>query len=121
MANSRQRRHRKHRGTQAGTLKRRGRTRRPTSRAEGRENAKQLRAERMNRPPTWRGAVNRAGLAALVFLGVLLLVLRQAPGAAVGLAAFMFLVYIPLGYAMDGFLYRTRQRRKERERDREPD
>jgi hypothetical protein len=69
----------------------------------------------MNKPPTWRGAMNRAALAAAVFLAVLLLVLRQSFAAAVGLAAFMFLVYIPLGYSMDSFIYRARQRRRERE------
>jgi hypothetical protein len=30
------------------------------------------------------------------------------------LAAFMFLLYIPLGYATDSFIYRFRQRRKQR-------
>jgi Flp pilus assembly protein TadB len=110
-----QRRRRKHRGTQAGTVRRRGRTSRPGSRMEARQTAQQRRDERMNRPPSWRGAINRAGIAAAVFLAVLVLVLHQPAAAAVGLAAFMFFVYIPMGHAMDSFVYRLRQRRRERE------
>ena len=117
MASSRQqRRRRKHKGTQAGTVKRRGRT---SPRQATRESAQQRRVSRLDRPPTWRGAINRAVLAAGVFGAVLLLVLRQPVGSSIGLAAFMLLFYIPMGYAMDGFLYRVRQRRKLRERERE--
>jgi hypothetical protein len=59
--------------------------------------------------------MNRAGLAAAVFLAVLVLVLKQPFGTSFFLAAFMFLVYIPMGYGMDSFIYRLRQRRKQRE------
>jgi hypothetical protein len=98
-------------------VKRRGRTSRPASRGQARDQARQRRVDRTNRPPTWRGALNRAGLAAAVFFAVLLLILRQSFGPALGLAAFMFLVYIPLGYTMDSFIYRARQRRRQREQD----
>lgn len=115
MAGQKQRRRKKHRGTQAGTLRRRrSRTSRPASRAEAREVSRQRREDRMNRPPTWRGAVNRAALAALVFFAVLVLLLRQDLVPSVSIAAFMFLVYIPLGHGMDALIYRVRQRRKER-------
>lgn len=77
--------------------------------------ARQRRLERMNRPPTWRAAFNRAGIAAAVFLTVLILVLKQPAGDSLALAGFMLLVYIPMGYAMDSFIYRFRQRRKARE------
>ena len=69
----------------------------------------------MNRPPSWRSAFNRAALAAAVFLAVLVLLLDQSAGQAVFLAAFMFVIYVPMGYYMDSFIYRFRQRRKERE------
>ena len=68
--------------------------------------------ERMSQPPTWRGALNRAAIAAAVF-GVLVVVLfgrSVAQGAL--LAAFMLLLYIPLGYATDSAIYRFRQRRQ---------
>jgi hypothetical protein len=115
MPGARQRRRKKHRGTQAGTVRRRGRTSRPSSRAEARGSARQSRAERMSREPTWRGAINRAGLAAAVFFALLVLILKQSVLPAVSIALFMFLVYIPLGYSLDSFLYRMRQRRKDRE------
>jgi hypothetical protein len=45
---------------------------------------------------------------------VLVLVLRQPMGNAVALALFMLAIYIPMGYAIDSFIYRLRQRRKQR-------
>jgi hypothetical protein len=80
-----------------------------------RATAEQKRQERMDRPPSWRSATNRAAIAAAVFLAVLILLLKQSPGASVGLAGFMFLAYIPMGYAMDTFIWRFRQRRKQRQ------
>jgi hypothetical protein len=115
MPGARQRRRKKHRGTQAGTVRRRGRTSRPTSRTETRGDARQRRQDRLNRPPSWRGAVNRAALAAGVFFIVLVLLLKQSLAPSLSIALFMLLVYIPLGYGMDSFLYRLRQRRKERD------
>jgi hypothetical protein len=115
MPGARQRRRKKHRGTQAGTVRRRGRTSRPTSRAEARDTARQRRGERMSREPTWRGSMNRAALAAAVFFALLVLILKQSFVPALSIALFMFIVYIPLGYSLDSFLYRMRQRRKERE------
>ena len=114
MPQARQRRRRKHRGTQAGTVRRKGRTSRPSSASEARGQARSSRANRLDRPPTWRGALNRAVLAAGVFLAVLVLILKQSFASSVALAGFMFLVYIPLGYSMDSFIYRMRQRRKQR-------
>jgi hypothetical protein len=69
----------------------------------------------MNREPTWRGSITRAGLAAAVFFALLVLILKQSLLPALSIALFMFLVYIPLGYSLDSFLYRLRQRRKQRE------
>jgi Flp pilus assembly protein TadB len=108
---AKQRRRKKHRGTQAGTVRHRARG---TSRGDARATAEQRRIERMNRPPSWRSATNRAALAAAVFLAVLVLLLHTSAVQAVFLATFMFLIYIPMGYSMDSFIYRFRQRRKER-------
>ena len=112
MAQTKRKRRRKHRGTPAGTIERAGRTGRPRTREEGKQIARRRREERMSKPPTWRSAVNRAAIAAGVF-GVLVVVLfgrDMAQGAA--LAAFMFLLYIPLGYGTDQTIYRFRQRRR---------
>ena len=113
----RQRRRRKHKGTQAGTVRRRGRTSRPTSRSEARDVARQRRVDRTSRPPTWRAAINRAVVSAGVFLAVLVLLLKQSVTSAVELSLFMFVFYIPLGYTIDGFIYRMRQRRSQSDRE----
>ena len=112
MAQTKRKRTRKHRGTPAGTIERAGRTGRPQTREEAKKIARDRRTERLNKPPNWRSSVNRAAIAAAVF-GVLLVVLFKrdiAQGAA--LAAFMFLLYIPLGYATDTVIYRYRQRKR---------
>ena len=113
MAQTRRKRRRKHRGTPAGTIDRPGRTGRPQTRQEAKEISRRRREERLSKPPTLRGAVNRAGLAALVFAVLVVLVFRRSLPQAAGLAAFMFLIYIPLGYATDRALFRFRQRRRE--------
>ena len=103
------RRRKKHKGTQAGTVRQRSRG---APRADART-TEQRRIDRMNRPPSWRSAMNRAAIAASVFLGVLVLLLKRPVGEAFFYAAFMFLVYIPMGFYMDSFIYRWRQRRKQ--------
>jgi hypothetical protein len=114
VAQSKPKRRRKHRGTQAGTIERAGRTGSARTRQDAKQIARQRRSERLDQPPTWRSAVNRAAIAAAVF-GLLVVVLfgrNIAAGAA--LAAFMFLLYIPLGYLTDSAIHRFRQRRKQR-------
>ncbi len=111
MAQTKKKRTRKHRGTPAGTIERSGRTGRPRTREDAKAISRQRRTERLNKPPSWKGALNRAAIAAAVF-GVLVVVLfgRDIAQGAV-LAAFMLLIYIPLGYATDTLIYRFRQRR----------
>jgi hypothetical protein len=113
MAQAKRKRTRKHRGTAAGTIERAGRTGRPRTREEAKKISRQRRDQRFNKPPTWKSAIQRAAIAAAVF-GLLVIVLFQraiAQGAA--LAAFMFVLYIPLGYGTDLMIYRFRQRRKQ--------
>ena len=109
----RTKRKRKHRGTPAGTIEARGRTGRPPSAGEVRKSAAVRRQERMDRPPTWRGAVNRAAIAAVVFAVVAAFALGQPPAAAAVLALFAFAMYVPSGYYMDKYLYERRQRQKQ--------
>ena len=105
-------RKRKHRGTPAGTIEARGRTGRPPAASEVRKTADARRQARMDRPPTWRGAVNRAAIAALVFLVVAMFLLGQPPAGAASLAVLAFVLYVPSGYYMDKFIYERRQRQK---------
>ena len=119
-------RRRKRRGTQAGTVGNRRRSR-PRSRAEAKAQArsrspkkassrKERIADRVGSPPTWRGAVNRALIASGIFLLLLVLLFGRPFVQALALAAFMVLVYIPMGYYMDRFFYRMRLRKEEKRR-----
>ena len=107
-------RKRKHRGTAAGTVEARGRTGRPPTASEVKQTAAQRRQERLDRPPTWRGAVNRAAIAAVVFFVIALLLLGQPPGGAAALAVFAFAMYVPSGYYLDKFIYNRRQKQKQK-------
>jgi drug/metabolite transporter (DMT)-like permease len=113
MAQTKRKRTRKHRGTPAGTIERAGRTGRPQTRGEAKQISRQRRTERLDRPPTWKGAMQRAAIAAVVFGAFVVLLFKRDVAQAGVLVAFMFLVYIPLGYATDNLIYRFRQRRRQ--------
>ena len=113
MAQTRRKRTRKHRGTPAGTIERSGRTGRPQTRQDAKQISRQRRAERLDKPPTWRGAMQRAAIAAAVFGVLVVIAFKRDVAQGVVLAAFMFLLYIPLGFATDTFVFRLRQRRKQ--------
>ncbi len=113
MAQTKKKRSRKHRGTPAGTIERAGRPGSGTKRkADPKQAARDQRRERLNRPPTWRGAVNRAAIAAAVFGLLVVVAFGRAPIQGAALAAFMFVLYIPLGYLTDKAVYNFRNRRK---------
>ena len=112
MAQTKKKRKRKHRGTPAGTVERAARPARPRTREDAKKVAAQRRAERLDREPTWRGSINRAAIAALVFFALLLLLFDRSLEQAVPLLLFMFLLYIPLGYMTDRAIYNFRRRRR---------
>jgi hypothetical protein len=117
MAQTKKKRQTKHRGNAAGQVQARGRTgRRPTA-GERKPTSRELRAARLDQPPTWRGAANRALIATALFFLLLLFFFReQQLGPKLGIAVFMLLLYIPMGYYTDLFIYRRRQARRLRER-----
>jgi hypothetical protein len=106
-------RKRKHRGTPAGTIEARGRTGRPPTAGEVKKTAAVRRAERLDQPPTWRAAINRAAIAAVVFGVIAMFALGRDPAAASVLALLAFAMYVPSGYYMDKLIYQRRQRRKQ--------
>ena len=123
MAKTKNRRRRKHRGTQAGTVdhaakRTRDAKEKPRSREEAREIGRRRRLERLDRPPTWRSALNRAALASAVLAVLIVFVLRpdgplgERVAYAALIAVFMLLIYVPLGYFFDSALFRWRQRKK---------
>jgi hypothetical protein len=121
MARTTRRRRRKRRGTQSGRIETRRRGR-PRNRAEARARAKSRSRDGRTRvprqgPPTWRGAVNRGLIAAGIFFALLALLFGRPIGEALALSAFMLAVYIPMGYYLDRFFHRLRQRREQRQRE----
>ena len=122
MPKARQRRRRKHRGTQAGTVERaahntpRGRaeaaTSQPRTKDEARAEARRRREERVSRPPRWSGSLGRAAVAAVIVAAVTILIGDATVPGGVTLGVLSFLLYVPLGYALDRTVYRRAQRRR---------
>ena len=112
MAQTKNKRKRKHRGTPAGTIERAARSGAAPTREDAKAKARQRRAERLDREPTWKGAANRAAIAAAVFGLLVVLVFGRTIAQGLTLACFMFVLYIPLGYATDSAIYRFRQRKR---------
>jgi hypothetical protein len=122
MAQTRRRRT-KHRGNAAGIVEARGRTGRKPTAAEKNAKAKgsskttgrERRLERLKTPPTWKGAFNRALIATALMMALFVFVLRPKNAASfIVLLPLLLLVYTPMGYYTDLFLYRRRQRQKVR-------
>ncbi len=118
MAQTRRKRQTKHRGNAAGVIESRGRTgRAPTAaekRGETRAGAKATRANRFDRPPTWRGAFWRA-LAAAILMVVIALLLTHKPGTAFVLFPIVLAIYVPISFYTDQWMYQRRMRAKARQ------
>lgn len=117
MAQTRKRRQTKHRGNAAGMVETRGRTGRKLepgerTKLDAKEQARLKRQNRFDKPPTWRGSLNRAALAA-AFFGVLMVVIGNGIPAALTLAAAMLLLYIPMSYYTDLWIYNRQKRKKQ--------
>ena len=118
MAQTRRKRQTKHRGNAAGVVESRGRTGRKPTPAEKRgaqtESAKARRQplDRRDRPPTWRGAFVRSMFAAVLMLLIVALLLKQ-PTQGIALFPVVLLMYVPISYYTDKWVYERRMRRKE--------
>jgi L-asparagine transporter-like permease len=119
MAQTKKKRRTKHRGNAAGVVENRGRTgRKPTGderKLSVREEARARRLDKSLRLPTWRAAVNRAAISAVLFVVLVILLFKQDIGPALGLGAFVFLFYIPLGYFTDKFVYERKLRKQQQQ------
>ena len=122
MARSKQTRRRKHKGgTQAGTVRPRGRRARPRTRAAARATAEQRRQEKLYRPPTWRAAIQRGAIAAAALFALMVLVFGTNAATAVPLALFAAILYVPAFHLTDTALYRRRMQKRERARQEQAD
>jgi hypothetical protein len=119
VAQTRRRRQTKHRGDATGAVVARGRTgRKPTASEKGKggrgaTDERDRRLERLNRPPTWRGAFVRALVAAILVLAASLLLLgKKNPAQAFEFFPIVILIYLPVSYYTDLALYKRRQRKR---------
>jgi hypothetical protein len=122
MAQTKRKRNRKHRGNAAGIVERPAHNSRgnapasPSKRGsltkeEQRVEARRRRQERMNRPPTWKGAAQRAGIAAALFAVLITVFFKEKMTTSITLALFMLVVYVPLSYVTDRAIYNWRQKK----------
>ncbi|MEA2180595.1 MAG: hypothetical protein QOG77_3892 [Solirubrobacteraceae bacterium] len=111
MAQTRKRRRSKHRGNAAGIIEARGRTGRKLTADERKPTSKELRQQRWDQPPTWRSATTRALFATVIFAVLVVALMGRTIVQAAVIAAFMLVLYIPLGFYMDTAIYKRRRRR----------
>ena len=115
MAHTKRKRRSKHRGTAAGTIEARGRTGRKPTEQERRKGDRESRVEeRRFQQPTLNSAATRAGLAAVLLLVLFQVGLagqKQSIVTSLALALLAFLIYVPLGYKVDRFLWERRMRK----------
>ncbi len=118
MAQTKRKRRSKHRGNAAGTVEARGRTsRRPNLSPAEQKKADKVAAReaRMNKPPTWNSALFKAGLMAallFVFTQIGLFGGNTSIAQSAFLALFALIIYTPLAYATDKFVYSRAQKRR---------
>lgn len=121
MAQTKRKRRSKHRGNAAGTIETRGRTGRkatlsPEEQKKAAKAAKsQTRAERLAQPPTWNRAILRAAAASGLLFVLTQIGLFQddvPPGQAIAICLAAMLIYIPLGYMFDSWMYKRMNRSK---------
>jgi hypothetical protein len=122
MAQPKNKRRRKRRGTQGGKIDSGARRSRPRSREEARARARsgggsRSTTKKKDLPPTWKGAALRGLFAAVVFVVILLALFKRPVGVSLAFGAFMLVFYIPTGYYIDLTMWRKRERQRIRDRE----
>ena len=117
MAQTKRKRRSKHRGNAAGVVEARGRTgRRPTAEEQKKASRQSAREARLNKPPTWNSAFMKAALMAgllFVFTQIGLFGSKADIVQSVAICLFALLIYTPIAYATDKFVYTRAQKRKQ--------
>ncbi len=120
MAQTKRKRRTKHRGNAAGVVESRGRTgRRPTEEELKKASRETARERRMNKPPSWNSAFLKAALmAGLLFLFTRIGVFgsEASVSQSILLCVFAVLLYTPLAYVTDRWVYQRNQRRKQQQK-----
>jgi hypothetical protein len=120
MAQPKNKRRRKRRGTQGGKID--TKARRPRSREEARSRARsggssRSTAKKRDLPPTWKSSAIRGAGAAVIFVLILLLLFKRPVGVSLIFGVFMLAFYIPTGYYIDLTMWRKRERQRIRDRE----
>ena len=117
MAQTKRKRKSKHRGNAAGTIEARGRTGRkprPEEMRAGTTAKSSSRPARGTTPPTWKGAFAKACFGAvMLFAAVKFGVLggeAKSTGSAAVFAAMAAVLYTPVMFATDKFVYQRKQK-----------
>jgi hypothetical protein len=110
MAQTKRKRRTKHRGNAAGSIEARGRTgRKPTAEEQKSGSRQSARDARRRKPPSWNGAALKAGaMAVLLFAIIKLGIIGQQDTTttqALFLAVMAMVIYTPLAYMTDKFVY----------------
>jgi Flp pilus assembly protein TadB len=118
MAQTKRKRRSKHRGNAAGSIEARGRTgRKPTSDEMKKSSRQQARDRRLAKPPSWNSAAVKAlAMAALLFALTQFGILGKNTSIGQGLllAAFALILYTPLAYMTDKWVYNRMLRQREK-------
>jgi hypothetical protein len=120
MAQPKNKRSRKRRGTQGGRIDTK-RASRPRSREEAKARARsgggRSGAKKQDLPPTWKGSALRGGAAAVIFVFILLVLFKRPLPISLIFGLFMLVFYIPTGYYIDMKMWRKRERQRIRDRE----
>src|SRR4051812_44356486 len=121
MAQTKRKRRTKHRGNAVGKVEARGRTSKPgtTPTKNGRSTttstARGVRQPAVPKPPTWQSAAMKAGFGCLIlFVFFAFLSNNKSIGQAIGFAAFAFVLYTPIMFYTDRFIYNRKLRQQKK-------
>ena len=119
MAQTKRKRRSKHRGNAAGNIETRGRTgRKVTPEPNKKADRAAARRNRLAQPPTWNKATLRAAAAAGLLFVLTQIGLFQddvPPSQAIVICLLAMLIYIPLGYMFDNWMYKRMTRPKQQD------
>jgi hypothetical protein len=120
MAQPKNKRSRKRRGTQGGRIDTK-RASRPRSREEAKARARsggsRSGSKKQDLPPTWKGSALRGTAAAVIFVFILLVLFKRPLPVSLIFGLFMLVFYIPTGYYIDMKMWRKRERQRIRDRE----
>lgn len=112
---AKKKRRKKHKGTQGGSINRRPQGR-PRTREEAKAQARRQSTTKGTVTPSWSLSLNRGLFGGVIFLALMMLLFKRPFAEALGLAAVMTAIYVPLGYYLDRFFYRRRLQKDQRAR-----